>query len=78
MLNIFRKGTLHLGKVLRQRNNDEVLGQKEKGQCSFAAQNAKHLPQRYLAFGKGAEAKEQRRSPGSEGERSMQLCSTEC
>jgi hypothetical protein len=52
-----------------QRISDEVLGQNKKVNAALQHKNAEHLPQRYLAFGfgKGAEAKEQRRSPGSEG-----------
>jgi hypothetical protein len=51
-LNIFRKGTLHLGKGAEAKEQRRSPGSEQKGQCSFAAQNAEHLPQRYLAFGK--------------------------
>jgi hypothetical protein len=68
MLNIFRKGTLHLGKVLRQRNSDEVLGQNKKVNAAWQHKMLNIFRKGTLHLGKGADAKDQRRSPGSEQE----------
>jgi hypothetical protein len=53
---------------MRQRNSDEVLGQKDKDNAALQHKMLNIFRKGTLHLGKGADAKDQRRSPRSEQE----------